>query len=81
MSKSTKPLLSFEWDEEGEKLEIHTNPGGLRQLMASVMELYCLDSPDHLHLMTEAWGGNELSIELQGCDNRLIHHVKIYKWD
>ena len=81
MSNSSRPLLSFEWDEEGEKLEIHTNHGGLRQLMASIMELYCMESPDHLHLMTEDWGGDELSAEVQGCNSHIVHHVKIFKWD
>jgi hypothetical protein len=30
--------------------------------------------------MTEEWGGNELSGEKQGINNKLITHVKIMKW-
>ena len=35
---------------------------------------------DHIHLMTNEWGGNELSDKKQSPENELINHVKIFKW-
>jgi len=35
---------------------------------------------DHDHLMTDAWGGHELSERTLEKDERLVHHVKIYGW-
>ena len=35
---------------------------------------------DHLHLMTQAWAGNELSNEKQGGENYdLINHLRLVK--
>ncbi len=39
---------------------------GLEFLISKLTRLR--DRPDHLHLMTPAWAGNELSEELQGGD-------------
>ena len=78
-------LLSFEIDAEGEQLFIHADPEGLRVLIRSLTRL--LDHAEngraeHDHILTEEWGGGELSSVLQGSDaaQRLIQHVKLYGW-
>jgi hypothetical protein len=37
---------------------------------------------EHEHLMTESWGGDELteSIGSERSDTTLVHHVKIFGW-
>lgn len=76
--KLQKHLLSFEYDSDGEKLEIHANEKGLRYLKEQIEIL--LEHKQELHLMTPSWGGEELTEEQQGKDNILIHHVKIFHW-
>lgn len=38
-------------------------------------------APNHVHLMTNSWGGDELTDEKQGDENIIINHVKIFKWN
>ncbi|HEX9443846.1 MAG TPA: Imm32 family immunity protein [Candidatus Binatia bacterium] len=74
-------LLSFELDEKSSCLEIHGDPAGLQRLSTILSKLVAHTRDghfDHDHLMTPAWGGNELSEENKG-GNRL-NHVKIYCW-
>lgn len=33
--------------------------------------------PDHVHLMTPSWAGNELTEEVQGTGNVLFNHLRI----
>ncbi|NPU99714.1 MAG: immunity protein 32 [Candidatus Omnitrophica bacterium] len=72
-------LLTFELNNKDERLEIHLNQEGLNDLIAYLENLKS-KYKDHLHLMTDTWGGNELTNEKQGKDNLLINHVKIYIW-
>jgi hypothetical protein len=74
-------LLTFELSEEGDELTIHGDPPGLRLLAERVAELAAKaetqSSPPVTNLSTSVWGGNELSLEPQGNDTRLIYQVKI----
>jgi hypothetical protein len=74
-------LLTFELSEEGDELTIHGDPPGLRLLAERVAELAAKaevqSSPSVTNLSTSVWGGNELSLEPQGNDTRLIYTVKI----
>jgi hypothetical protein len=74
-------LLTFELSEEGDELTIHGDPPGLRLLAERVAELAAKaetqSSPSITNLSTSVWGGNELSLEPQGNDTRLIYQVKI----
>lgn len=72
--------LSFEWDEKGEKLEIHGNREGLENLVRILQSLLAKDENDHVHLMTPQWGGEELSSEQQNPEATLVNHVKILHW-
>lgn len=73
-------ILTFEWDSDNEALEIHGNKKGLEKLKNMIDLLLNKTTDDHAHLMTEDWGGNELSEESQCSDNELINHVKLFIW-
>jgi hypothetical protein len=74
-------LLTFELSEEGDELSIHGDPAGLRLLAERVSELATRaetqSQPGIAQLSTSVWGGNELSLEPQGTDTRLVYHVRI----
>ncbi|MCI5141349.1 MAG: methylhydantoinase [Candidatus Electrothrix sp. ATG1] len=73
-------MLTFEWDESSECLEIHLNNRGLQMLANQIKQLENLAGNEHLHLMTEDWGGSELSNEKQNKKSNIINHVKIVRW-
>lgn len=74
-------LLTFELSEEGDELTIHGDPPGLRLLAERISELAAKaetqNNPSVTNLSTSVWGGNELSLEPQGNDTRLIYQVKM----
>lgn len=74
-------LLTFEMSEEGDELAIHGDPAGLRLLAERIAELAAKaetrSNPSVLALSTSVWGGNELSLEPQGSDTKLIYQVRI----
>ena len=74
-------LLTFELSEEADELTIHGDPPGLRLLAERISELAAKaetqSNPSVANLSTSVWGGNELSLEPQGSDTRLIYQVKI----
>jgi hypothetical protein len=74
-------LLTFELSEEGDELTIHGDAPGLRLLAERVSELASKaetqSNPGVAQLSTSVWGGNELSLEPQGNDTRLIYQVRI----
>ena len=80
MNKDDK-LLSVEWDQDGEKIEIHTNRKGLNYFIDYMQKLLSREEHDHIHLMTPQWGGSELTERIQGETNKLINHIKIFLWD
>jgi len=71
-------MLTFEITRDGDVLEIHADQEGLSVLMSRFEQLR--SHGGHLHLMTPAWGGEELSEDQQGDENRLLHHVKVMLW-
>ena len=73
-------MLTFEWDKDSEQLEIHADSEGLEELVKQIKKLTGFEGNEHLHLMTEDWGGEELSNDKQNEKSELIHHVKIFKW-
>ncbi len=77
-------MITFEHDKDGEKLEIHTDLEGLRYLHSTLGQLIDASKSignEHLHLMTNDWGGNELSNQKQSKTNILINHVKVFCWN
>ena len=74
-----KLLLTFEINDKQESIEIHANALGIHVLIEQLQK--ALKTSDHQHLMTDEWGGQELSSEKQGFANRFVHHIKIIPWD
>jgi hypothetical protein len=74
-------LLTFELSEEGDELTIHGDPPGLRLLAERISELASKaetqSNPSSASLSTSVWGGNELSLEPQGKDTRLVYQVRL----
>lgn len=74
-------LLTFEWDSESEKLEIHCDRKGIIKIMNYFEKLLRVSGNEHSHLMTSEWGGGELGSVRQNNKSILINHVKICKWE
>ncbi len=77
-------MLTFEFDRENEKLEIHSDIEGLksfRSLVGKLIQNSEKGKNDHAHLMTEDWGGSELSNVCQNSKAEFIHHVKLFCWN
>lgn len=74
-------LLTVELSEDGDELTIHGDPPGLRLLAERVTQLAAQAETrsklDFTQLSTSVWGGNELSLEPQGNNTRLIYQVRI----
>ena len=74
-------LLTFELSEESDELSIYGDPAGLRLLAERVSEAAAKaevqSNPSVGQLSTSVWGGNELSLEPQGNNTRLIYQVRI----
>lgn len=74
-------LLTFELAEEGDELSIYGDASGLRLLAERVLALAqkaeTQSQPTVENLSTSVWGGNELSLEPQGSDTRLVYQVRI----
>jgi hypothetical protein len=74
-------LLTFELSEAGDELTIHGDPPGLRLLCERITDLAARaethSNPSVASLSTSVWGGNELSLEPQGNDTRLIYQVRL----
>jgi hypothetical protein len=73
-------LLTFELSEQGDELSIHGDAAGLRLLAERLSGLAAKAEAGTTatdQLSTSVWGGNELSLEPQGSNTRLIYQVRI----
>lgn len=69
-------MLNFEIKKEEENIVyINGDKDGFELLIQRIQ--WIIEKKDHDHLMTEAWGGDELSAE--GCvdDASIVHQVNI----
>jgi hypothetical protein len=78
-------LLTFESEPDGNVIHVHADSSGLAKLIRILGRLKDrLDGGehDHVHLMTDDWGGSELSSEIQDLsgETTLVHHVKLHGW-
>lgn len=76
-------FLAFEVTKDQDELIVHADERGLRflaQVASRLADTLANGECDHTHLMTEEWGGVELSAERQGTDSTLLHHVKVIGW-
>ena len=69
-------LLTFELSEEGDELTIYGDAAGLRLLAERISSLA---DKSQAQLSTSVWGGDELSLEPQGNDTRLVYQVRIVR--
>ena len=74
-------MLSFEIGKPSEgkvpdELEVFLDSAGLDALLAQLRFLK-EGRTEHVHLMSESWGGTHLDDQVQGSGNSTIHHVKI----
>ena len=77
-------ILTFEYEKTQEALHINTNSDGLRYLASELLKLADQvekQTNDHIHLMTEEWGGHELNSQAQSKTSEIINHVKIFGWE
>ena len=73
-------LLTFELSEEGDELSIYGDAAGLRLLAERLSSLAAkaeAGTQGTDQMSTSVWGGNELSLEPQGNNTRLIYQVRI----
>jgi hypothetical protein len=77
-----KKLLTIEYDSEDEILEMHLDKEGAKLLLNKIQMLLEKDENSHEHLMTDTWGGNELTSEKQNLlpNITLLNHLKIIYW-
>ena len=80
-----KYLLTFELqtDQQGKEIEIHGSPEGLENLANTILKLVKNTKEGHFnhdHLMTDNWGGPELTSTTQSVESELLNHVKLYCW-
>jgi hypothetical protein len=72
-------LLVFESTESPEAIELHTDKEGMAHLIDELKRL--MEGTDnHIHLMTPAWAGQDLTEEPVGEGNKTIHQVNVYCW-
>jgi hypothetical protein len=57
------------------KVEIFLDCQGLQELVTQLGHLKT--HGDHIHLLTESWGGGPLTEDKQVSANALVHHLRI----
>jgi hypothetical protein len=76
-------LLTIELSVAGDEVTIHGDPAGLRILATRLATLAAraqTGGQSRDQLTTSVWGGDELSLQAQGANTRLLHHLKIIVW-
>jgi len=81
-------MLYLETDKDGDQIFLHVDQEGIQKLREVLDFLESQpETPEHEHLFTPAWGGNELDEKLEfgsrdtGSDaNHTVHELKAYYW-
>jgi immunity protein 32 of polymorphic toxin system len=68
-------MFTVELNEKLSALELHFDKAGIESLIRQLENLKAVNS--HIHLMTPAWGGKELTENTHGA-NKLINHLILY---
>lgn len=78
----SKKLLTIEYSNKSEVIELHLNREGANELRMILDKLIKNNESEHCHLMTEDWGGIELTSNKQNLssDYKLINHLKLLYW-
>ena len=76
-------ILTVELDKENELIELHLDKAGAKYLRDLLNKLIEVGQQDHRHLMTDEWGGNELTSDKQNQSEgvKLLHQLKIMYWN
>ena len=74
-------MLSFELLKDNDEIEIHATKEGLEFLKIQIEMILKMEQNEHIHLITESWGGKELTEELQNNEGTIINKVTLFKWD
>ena len=72
----TRYLLTFEYNEDAETLEVYADAAGLDHLIDQLSGLRSMPAPEHAHFMTDEWGGPGLSSKKQNERAVLLNHVR-----
>jgi hypothetical protein len=72
-------VISFEMTDAttSDQLQIYLDREGLADLLAQ-LKFLSDDRTDHVHLMSESWGGSHLSEEPMRREAGPIRHVTVY---
>jgi hypothetical protein len=76
-------ILSVSASLSGDTVFIHADKAGLNLLIEKLIKLKTHmenNESDHIHFMTPAWAGNELTERKLSSDEKQVHHVKLYGW-
>lgn len=71
-------MLTFEINVDGDEIEVHGDNNGLKALVQILQNV--IQSGEHDHLMTPAWGGKELTEEKQSDSSKLVNKVTVHIW-
>lgn len=75
-------VLAFAADGH-DQLAIHADQKGLTLLihhLARIRAQVAAGECEHAHLMSDAWGGHGLTVQVLEQDGSVTHHVKIHGW-
>ncbi len=78
-------MITAETEKRGDVVNVHLDVAGIDRLIKDLLMLkskLAAGERDHLHLMSEDWGGHELSTQPRDLSGKttLVHHVKIHGW-
>ena len=73
-------MLTLEITEDSDVVELHGDSDGLLALAELLKSLATSNSPDHIHLLSDVWGGSTLTSQAQSERGTVVHHVKIMFW-
>jgi len=74
-------LITFELREDKDQVDIHLNKEGIDYMIKILEELRTGNTNDHFHLMTNSWGGDQLSEDKQSESSELLNLVTVYFWE
>ena len=62
--------------EGGAEIEVYLDDEGLEFLLSQLSFLKDRRT-DHIHFMTAAWGGGELTDEIHNASSLSVHHMRV----
>ncbi len=75
-----EPELQINLEADKEQIYINADKNGLLLLKSMIDSLIEKDECDHVHLMTEKWGGSGLTSNEIVPNTSIVNHLKISVW-